>query len=87
MAAQGMSIATPTAPNQKITPQDLQDKANALANQMLAMPESQRQSEMTKLKSQDPVIHSLVKQTINNIRQQAQTQGARMVLQQQYGTM
>ena len=85
MAAQGMSIATPTGPNQKVTPQDMQAKAQTIADQMLSMPESQRQSEMTKLKSQDPVIHSLVKQTIGNIRQQAQTQGARMMLQQQYG--
>jgi hypothetical protein len=82
-----MSIATPTSPNQKVTPQDLQAKADAIANQMLAMPEAQRQSEMTKLKSQDPVVHSLVKQTINNIRQQAQTQGARMIMQQQYGAI
>jgi len=85
MAAQGLSLSTPTGPNQKVTPQDMQAKAQALADQLLAMPESQRQSEMTKLKSQDPVIHSLVKQTIGNIRQQAQTQGARMMLQQQYG--
>ena len=85
MAAQGMSIATPTGPNEKVTPQDMQAKAQTIADQMLSMPESQRQSEMTKLKSQDPVIHSLVKQTIGNIRQQAQTQGARMMLQQQYG--
>jgi hypothetical protein len=85
MAAQGLSLSTPTGPNQKITPQDMQSKAQALADQLLAMPESQRQSEMTKLKSQDPIIHSLVKQTIGNIRQQAQTQGARMMLQQQYG--
>ena len=87
MAAQGMSVATPTSPNQKVTPQDLQAKAQTLADQMLAMPESQRQSEMTKLKSQDPVIHSLVKQTIGNIRQQAQTAGARSIMQQKYGVM
>jgi hypothetical protein len=87
MAAQGMSVATPTSPNQKVTPQDLQAKAQTLADQFLAMPESQRQSEMTKLKSQDPVIHSLVKQTIGNIRQQAQTAGARSIMQQQYGVM
>jgi len=87
MAAQGMSLSSPTQPNQKVTPQDLQAKAQALADQLLAMPESQRQSEMTKLKSQDPVLHSLVKQTINNIRQQAQTAGARSILQQQYGVV
>ena len=81
-SAQGYS-----QPNQKVTPQDLQAKAQTLADQMLAMPESQRQSEMTKLKSQDPVIHSLVKQTIGNIRQQAQTAGARSIMQQKYGVM
>jgi hypothetical protein len=87
MAAQGMSLSSPTQPNQKVTPQDLQAKAQALADQLLSMPESQRQSEMTKLKSQDPVLHSLVKQTINNIRQQAQTAGARSIMQQQYGVV
>ena len=86
-AAQNVSLSTPTAPGEKVTPQDMQAKAESIANQLLAMPESQRQSEMTKLKSQDPVIHSLVKQTIVNIRQQAQSAGARSIMQQQYGVM
>ena len=84
-AAQASALATPTSPNQKITPQELQAKAEAIASQLLGMPESQRQSEMTKLKGQDPTLHAAVKQTIENIRQQAQTAGGNMVMQQQYG--
>jgi hypothetical protein len=79
------ALTAPTSPNQKITPQELQAKAEAISSQLLGMPESQRQSEMTKLKSQDPTLHAAVKQTIENIRQQAQTAGGNMVLQQQYG--
>jgi hypothetical protein len=81
-----MSLTTPTSPNQKITPQELQAKAEAIASQLLSMPESQRQSEMTKLKGQDPTLHAAVKQTIENIRQKARTSGAQMVMQQQFGS-
>lgn len=85
-AAQQMALTTPSTPNQKITPQELQAKAEAIASQLLSMPESQRQSEMTKLKSQDPTLHAAVKQTIENIRQKARTSGAQMVMQQQFGS-
>lgn len=85
-AAQQMALTTPTSPNQKITPQELQAKAEAIASQLLSMPESQRQSEMTKLKGQDPTLHAAVKQTIENIRQKARTSGAQMVMQQQFGS-
>jgi len=84
-AAQQMSLTTPTQPGQKITPQELQAKAEAIASQLLSVPESQRQSEMTKLKGQDPTLHAAVKQTIENIRQQARTAGGQMVMQQQFG--
>jgi hypothetical protein len=60
-------------------------EAQTLAQQLLQMPESQRQSEMTKLKQQDPTLHALVKQTINDIRQDAQTAGGAQMLQQQFG--
>jgi hypothetical protein len=85
MAAQGMNMAMPTGPNQKVTPQDMMAKAQEIASNMLSMPEAQRQSEMTKLKGQDPLVHSAVKQTIDNIRQQARTAGGQMVMQQQFG--
>jgi hypothetical protein len=72
-------------PNQKITPQELQAQAEAKASELLSVPEAQRQSEMTKLKSQNPTLHAAVKQTIENIRQQARTAGGQAVMQQQFG--
>ena len=84
-AAQQMSINTPMTPNQKITPQELQANAEAKASELLGITESQRQSEMTKLKSNNPTLHAAVKQTIENIRQQARTSGGQAVMQQQFG--
>ena len=84
-AAQQMAMLSTTQPNQKITPQELQAKAEAMASQLLAMDEAQRQSEMTKLKSKDPTIHAAVKQTIENIRQQARTAGGQAMMKQQFG--
>jgi hypothetical protein len=80
-----MAMLSTTQPNQKITPQELQAKAEAMASQLLAMDEAQRQSEMTKLKSKDPTIHAAVKQTIENIRQQARTAGGQAMMKQQFG--
>lgn len=88
--AVGGAAASPVAelsmnPQQNITPEELQSRAMTLAQQLLGMPEGQRQSEMTKLKQVNPTLHSLVKSTIENIRQQAKTQGGSMLLQQQFG--
>ena len=84
-AAQSVLASMPLGPNQQITPQELQERAQTIANDLMSKPENIRQSEMTKLKSANPTLHSLVKVTIENIRQQARTQGSSMVLQQQFG--
>jgi len=84
-AAQGMQVANPPLPNQQTTMEEMQGIAEQWANNLLAMPESQRQSEMTKLKGKHPALHALVKSTIDNIRQQAQTAGGQAVMQQQFG--
>jgi len=60
-------------------------RANELAQQFMALPETQRKSELIRLKRSDPTMHSLVTSIMDDIRQQAQTQGQQMVLQQQYG--
>lgn len=84
-AAQGMQMAMPPLPNQQTTMEEMQAIAEQWANYLLTMPEAQRQSEMTKLKGKHPALHSLVKTTIENIRQQAQTAGGQAVMQQQFG--
>jgi hypothetical protein len=72
-------------PNVPRTLEELDSQAEIIANQLLAMPESQRTSDMIKLKRSDRTMHSLVKSLVDDKRQQAQTQGGELVMQQQYG--
>lgn len=72
-------------PGVPTTPEDLQGQAQLLAQQILQMPEAQKDSELIKLKRTDPVMHSLVSGIIDDIRQQAKTQGGAMVMAQQFG--
>jgi len=67
------------------TPEDLQQQAQLIANQLLSLPESQKDSELIKLKRGDQTMHALVTSIIDDIRQQARSQGGAMVMQQQYG--
>lgn len=84
-AATGMQASMPMTPNTNTTPQEMLQKAQTMAEQMLSLPEGQRQSEMTKLKQADATMHALVKQMIADMRQQAQTAGGAQLLQQQFG--
>jgi hypothetical protein len=60
-------------------------RANEIAQQLMTLPETQRKSELISLKRTDPTLHSLVISVMDDIRQQARSQGQQMVLQQQYG--
>ena len=60
-------------------------KAEQIAGQMQALPDSQRQSEMIALKKTDPTLHALVKSRMEDQKQDAQLQGGQQVLAQQYG--
>jgi hypothetical protein len=73
------------SPNVPRTPEDLQAQAQQIAQQVLTLPESQKDSQLIKLKKSDPTIHALVKSIIDDIRQQAQSQGGAMLMAQQYG--
>lgn len=84
-AASQFSLSQPTQPNQPITPEEMMAKANEVAQQFMGMPETQRKSELIKLKRTDPTLHSLVTSVMDDIRQQARSQGQQQVLQQQYG--
>ena len=75
-------VNTPNVPR---TPEELQGQAQQLAQQILSLPESQKDSELIKLKKGDALMHSLVSSMIDDIRQQAKTQGGAMVMQQQFG--
>jgi len=73
------------SPNVPRTPEDLQQQAQLIANQLLSMPESVKDSELIKLKRSDSTMHALVTSIIDDIRQQARSQGGAMVMAQQYG--
>lgn len=64
------------------TPGDVRDQAAQLANQMLTqMTETQRRSELIKIKHSNPTLHALVKQFMAEQRQMAAMQGQQMILQ------
>jgi hypothetical protein len=84
-AAQSVTANLPTQPNEEITPEELQQRAQYVATQLMGMPESQKDSEMRKLKQMDPTLHSLVKSIMEDMRRQAQLQGGQQVMAQQFG--
>jgi len=84
-AQQSVVSQLPTGPNQQITPEELQQRSQYVASQIMGMSESQKDSELIKLKRVDPTLHSLVKSQIEDMRQQAKTQGGAMMIAQTYG--
>lgn len=73
----------PQGDNVKVTPQELMQKAQTLAQQILTLPESAKDSELIMLKKSQPTLHALVKSNIDAMRNQARTQGGAMLMQQQ----
>lgn len=73
------------SPSVPRTPEDLQQQAQLIANQLLSMPEQVKDSELLKLKRMDQTMHALVTSVIDDIRQQARSQGGAMVMAQQFG--
>jgi hypothetical protein len=66
------------------TPGDVHEQAKQLAQQLLFQtPETQRRSELIKIKHSNPTLHALVIQEMDAVRQQASTQGQSMVMEQQ----
>ena len=68
-------------PNVPVTPNDLQASAEQLAQQLLGLPEGQKDSELRKLKQHNPTLHALTRQKMDDIRQQARMQGGAMLMQ------
>jgi len=72
-------------PNVPRTPEEMQMQAQLIAEQILQLPETQKDSQLIKLKKADPVMHAIVSSMIDDIRQQAKSQGGAMLMDQQYG--
>jgi hypothetical protein len=84
-AAMDVASQLPTGPNQQTTPEELLSRAQYVASQIMGMPESQKDSELIKLKKVDPTLHALVRSQMNDMRQQAKTQGGAQMIAQQFG--
>ena len=84
-AAAQFAATQPSPPNMPTTPQDIMGKAQLIAQDLMGKPETQRKSEIMQLGRSDKVLHSLVLQLMDDMRQQARAQGGQMVLQQQFG--
>jgi len=67
------------------TPEDMLASADQIAQQLLGMPEGVKDSELRKLKQHNEVLHSLVRSRMDQIRQDARTQGGSQVLAQTFG--
>ena len=69
--------------NIKISPQEMMQKAQILAQQILTLPESQKDSQLIQLKKSQPTLHAIVKSNMESMRQQARTAGGAMMMAQQ----
>jgi hypothetical protein len=70
-------------PNTPVTPNDLQAAAEALAQQLLGLPEGQKDSQLRELKQFNPTLHALVREKMDDIRRSARMQGGAMLMGQQ----
>lgn len=70
-------------PGQKIDPQDLYGRAQAAAQTMIQMPDSDRFSKLQEIRKSNPVFHAMVKGQLDEIRSSARSQGQKLMLQQQ----
>lgn len=67
------------------TPEEMMSKAEALAQELLGLPESQKDSELRQLKQKHPVLHALVTAALDRIRGRYASQGKSMLMAQDFG--
>lgn len=68
-----------------MTPGDILDQADQVAQQLLAMPEANRRRQLTQLRQTDETLHAVVKQKLQNMRSQARSVGQEQVIAQAAG--
>ncbi len=83
-AAQSFAAGQPLMPNKPTTPEEMTQMATTIAQQIMGYPESQKDSALIQLKKEDPTMHALVSSQIDDMRQQAATQGGAQVMAQQF---
>ena len=63
----------------------MMQQAQSIANELLGLPETQKDSELRQLKDKNQVLHDLVRSEMDRIRSQAKSQGGAQLMAQQYG--
>lgn len=72
-------------PNVPITPDELQAQAQTIAQDLMAKDPAARRTELAKLRKSDTTMHQLVTSLMDQMRDQAASQGRQAVLDQQFG--
>jgi len=67
------------------TPEDMLSQAESLAQQLLGLPESQKDSELRALKQKNPLLHDLVVAALKRIRGRYASEGKSMLMAQDFG--
>jgi hypothetical protein len=88
----GMPVADPNAAGgspvetmlnsmgDNVTPDDMLQVAQALAEQLLSLPSPQRSSELRTLKNRNEILHALVSAKVDETRRQARMAGGEMLM-------
>ena len=77
--------ASPGGGGQGDSPLDIQEQAREMAQQFLQMPEGERRKQLIAIKGQNPNLHALIKQFMEETRSQARSQGLDQMNQQMQG--
>ena len=70
------------SPNVPQTPQDMMTVADSLAQELMGLPESVKNSELRKLKQYNQALHSMVKARMDEIRNQTKSQAGNQAMGQ-----
>lgn len=82
---QPQPVSGQVPPGSTPTPDDVAAKAEELAPQILGMPPSQRRKPLADLKASNPPVYAQTKAKMDEIRQQAKSQGGSQVMASQFG--
>ena len=73
-------------PDSPITPDEMEQLSMSIAQTLLGLPESQKDSELRTLKQQNSTLHAQVRASLDSIRNQARMAGGAQLMSQQFGT-
>jgi hypothetical protein len=70
---------------QKIDPQEFASRAEAAAQYLVQIPESQRFGELKRIREANSFFHGMVKQKLEKMRSEARSKGQQLYMQQAWG--